>query len=511
MKGLKETPSDYHSESWLQDVVHATLQSAQSLQDDVWRVAVVAAQPLEATTDRASVASVLAGLADEKWHRAYEEALGIIGGVHDPTGRAFGVWWFLQESFGDEKLGERLVSAHWVKNVYLSAIEIACAVIAEHRGEFDEDDEERVIQSLSQRLHFLRSRIDTLEGQDLVGREPLYDRLCDLSRAIPEREYVETDTFSDDVRYRVSPVTALLSSMAVDAISIGSAAWRESFVPKLLARVETLKEARNREAVMLLFLESAVRAGRDEAVKWIPLVLQAAERDRQVVNSVALGATRSWIGLGPKEEALRSAMSIGDPMTRLQALRELAAVYHDEAGRELRETLEQLVGAEKAIAMTRPDLGTPAHKDAHPEEYLYDVALSFAGPDGEVADRLNDSFCHLNLKVFFYRDPTRLAELWGEDGYQLLYRVFNSQALYCVILLSKHYIERKWTLHELRAAQARQLESLEPYIHVVKLDDTELPGEPSTRFYASLKELGIDRIAGMMASKVLGRRRPRTT
>jgi hypothetical protein len=72
-----------------------------------------------------------------------------------------------------------------------------------------------------------------------------------------------------------------------------------------------------------------------------------------------------------------------------------------------------------------------------------------------------------------------------------------------VILVSKEYIERQWTNHERRSAQARALQERGgEYILPVKIDDSELPGMPPTIGYVSLAELGVERIAELLVRKL---------
>jgi hypothetical protein len=70
------------------------------------------------------------------------------------------------------------------------------------------------------------------------------------------------------------------------------------------------------------------------------------------------------------------------------------------------------------------------------------------------------------------------------------------------VFVSKEYRDRKWTIHELRSAQAKALEQKgDEYILPVKIDDTQLDGLPSNVGYVDVA-VGIDRIAEMLIAKL---------
>jgi hypothetical protein len=91
--------------------------------------------------------------------------------------------------------------------------------------------------------------------------------------------------------------------------------------------------------------------------------------------------------------------------------------------------------------------------------YKYDVALSFAGEDREVAS----SFARLaqasDLKVFI--DEEHLWEAWGKNLNEYLADVYYNQSRYCVIIISKDYCQKAYTNLERRIALDRVLTSKE--------------------------------------------------
>ncbi|KAF0215784.1 MAG: hypothetical protein FD178_1479 [Ignavibacteria bacterium] len=106
--------------------------------------------------------------------------------------------------------------------------------------------------------------------------------------------------------------------------------------------------------------------------------------------------------------------------------------------------------------------------------YEFDVALSFSGKDRNVAKNLAHKFKNRGMRVFY--DEYEAADSWGKPIYEYLVDVFRRKACFCVMLISKHYLESKWAVLERRAAQDRDLFTEGEYILPIRLDDTEVPG-----------------------------------
>lgn len=92
----------------------------------------------------------------------------------------------------------------------------------------------------------------------------------------------------------------------------------------------------------------------------------------------------------------------------------------------------------------------------------YDVVLSFAGEDRDRASELAFALKRRGLKVFY--DNDEVAILWGENLYERLGDIFQTQSRFCIPILSRHYVQKPWTLHELKFAQARNMEESNAYL-----------------------------------------------
>jgi hypothetical protein len=141
--------------------------------------------------------------------------------------------------------------------------------------------------------------------------------------------------------------------------------------------------------------------------------------------------------------------------------------------------------------------------DAEEEDFEYHIALSFAGEDRRIVERLAEGLKRDNVRVFY--DAHEKAELWGKDLYQHLQGVYRDRAKYCVIFVSDAYAKKIWTRHELKQAQARAFREHREYILPVRLDDTEIPGLNATTGYIDLRDHTVVQLKEVILQKLFGR------
>ena len=130
----------------------------------------------------------------------------------------------------------------------------------------------------------------------------------------------------------------------------------------------------------------------------------------------------------------------------------------------------------------------------------YDVAISFAGEQRTEARAIANCITNAGLNVFF--DEYEDATLWGMDLYEHLSDVYQNQARYCIILVSKAYADKVWTNHERRNAQARALREKQSYILPVRFDNTDLPGLAPTIAYLNFSQYEAEGICNAFLRKV---------
>jgi hypothetical protein len=110
----------------------------------------------------------------------------------------------------------------------------------------------------------------------------------------------------------------------------------------------------------------------------------------------------------------------------------------------------------------------------------YDIALSFAGEDRIIAEEIFDALTEEGVRVFY--DDNEQAELWGKDLFDYLSDIYLNRAKYCVILVSQHYLDKVWTNHERKNAQARAIRQKREYILPIMLDNSKLAGFETVAF-----------------------------
>jgi hypothetical protein len=145
---------------------------------------------------------------------------------------------------------------------------------------------------------------------------------------------------------------------------------------------------------------------------------------------------------------------------------------------------------------------TVISKRPHTRTFRYDVAISFAGEDRRFAEDIAEILRVHGVRVFI--DSFEQADLWGKNLFEHLHQVYSTQARFCLMLISHHYVEKMWTVHERRSAQERVLnERNQEYLLPVRIDNTALPGLPSTIAYLNANS-GPQAIAQLFIRKLGG-------
>ena len=101
------------------------------------------------------------------------------------------------------------------------------------------------------------------------------------------------------------------------------------------------------------------------------------------------------------------------------------------------------------------------------------------------------------------RFTIRKLDCWGMDLFQKLYRIYSQESRLVVILLSRSYLAKNWTRHELRAAQARALSERREYILPLLLDDCEPPDVFRQTDYLRLTDVSLANVAANISERWL--------
>lgn len=143
-------------------------------------------------------------------------------------------------------------------------------------------------------------------------------------------------------------------------------------------------------------------------------------------------------------------------------------------------------------------------------DYEFDVAPSFAGEDRAKVLPIVRRLEELGVRVFYDEDHT--AALWGVNLVDQLPEIYGKRARYVLLFASEHYVVKRWPNVERQAAQARALEEAGEFLLPIRLDDTEVPGLPSTVAYLDLRRHSVEQVAQTFVQKLaLAKHKPAFT
>jgi len=130
----------------------------------------------------------------------------------------------------------------------------------------------------------------------------------------------------------------------------------------------------------------------------------------------------------------------------------------------------------------------------------YDIAISFAGEDRPVAEKLASFLVTKGLNIFY--DEYEQANLWGKDLYVHLSKIYKDESKYCLMLISEHYAKKQWTNLERRAAQARAFTENSEYILPLRLDDAPVDGILDTVSFLDYRKITEEKVVDAVVQKV---------
>lgn len=133
-------------------------------------------------------------------------------------------------------------------------------------------------------------------------------------------------------------------------------------------------------------------------------------------------------------------------------------------------------------------------------EIDYDVAISYAGEDRQMAEPIADALVRERIVVFYDRYVE--SELWGKELYAHLTDVYKRRAKVCVMFISAHYAGKLWPTVEREAAVARAVDENSKYILPLRVDDTVVPGLPPSIVHVDLRSKTVEQVHQMIIERV---------
>jgi hypothetical protein len=135
--------------------------------------------------------------------------------------------------------------------------------------------------------------------------------------------------------------------------------------------------------------------------------------------------------------------------------------------------------------------------------YDFQVAVSFADEDREYVSRVVASLRGFGVSVFY--DADHSIDLWGKDLAAYCDEVYRQRSQFVVIFVSRYYITKQWTRHELRSALARALDEKKEYVLPARFDDADVPGLPPTVRHVDCRSVPPEGLAQMILQKIVQR------
>lgn len=132
----------------------------------------------------------------------------------------------------------------------------------------------------------------------------------------------------------------------------------------------------------------------------------------------------------------------------------------------------------------------------------YDVAISFASENTDVASELANEFIARGLHVFY--SDQKQSELWGRNLYEYLSDVYRKKAKYCVVLFSEDYVrqDKVYTKLEMSNALKKHYESSNEYLLPIRLDDYDPQEVLPWVAYIDARKYSTKEIADLLLEKI---------
>ena len=132
------------------------------------------------------------------------------------------------------------------------------------------------------------------------------------------------------------------------------------------------------------------------------------------------------------------------------------------------------------------------------KKYKWDVALSFAGEDREIAEKLATSLKAKGLAVFYYKDHK--SYLWGKERKEFD-AIYGRDSRFVSPIVSKHYAAKDWPRYEFDTALRESKKRRGEFILPIRLDDTRMVGLHYDAIYLDLREDGIRGVVRVILDK----------
>jgi len=136
------------------------------------------------------------------------------------------------------------------------------------------------------------------------------------------------------------------------------------------------------------------------------------------------------------------------------------------------------------------------------DDQEFDVVLSFASEDQDVALEFKRLVEEHGYRVGCYSSSDQRTEAWGNHLNRLTYERYGRRAAFCVVFYSKAYADKIWTKLEFQVSKTRASIENRDYLLLVKLDDTAIPELAADYVYMDPREVPIPDLVKSLCEKL---------
>jgi hypothetical protein len=140
-------------------------------------------------------------------------------------------------------------------------------------------------------------------------------------------------------------------------------------------------------------------------------------------------------------------------------------------------------------------------REVRSEQYEFDVAISFASADRQVAQEISEALKLAGYRVFYDRDYQHA--LLGEDLATFLHDTYFRRSRFAIVLISPAFVDSEWAGNwEWKAVLARMQQRKGAYLLPYILEHTAVPGLGPTLGYAAQKEFSTGQFVELVIRKL---------
>ena len=125
------------------------------------------------------------------------------------------------------------------------------------------------------------------------------------------------------------------------------------------------------------------------------------------------------------------------------------------------------------------------------KDYKYEVALSFATEDIDIARSIHLELDRLGITNYFF--PKKNNE--GKNLRKESTVVYSTQSMFVLMIVSQNYVKKNWSTEERKIMQMVSRPEGVPYIIPMRIDDTKVDGLTDDIVYMEWKNENASSIA----------------